>query len=447
MHGTQKAPHFKIIFLTFILVSIGYLLLLSLKNSNTTIATIDSSLAQADTCGLANLATITSPTGYTFTLSCTANNTLQYQNDNRFTFFQLNSNLNSMPYIKSPNSEVKDTQNLSWRITLNRPSQLYLFFRRIPGVAPTVPNWVDGYTRITPDGYSDLTQFLLRKNAENGLLGLYDIWRSNLNTLSGNINFGPASNNVQASPAFSMYLVGIRPQSTATNSPVAATPTAQPTAQPTNPSGGENLITTGVVYNADSSANSSRSRTTTIRVPQNLINPTQSWVALRMRMGIASTASLAPDPNIFDMSESDDRSHFVYYDVDSDSFHFERNVHAGGTTMASGKQTFSVGDYKTVIAAWTATQLKLSIDGGTFSVANSSSIPAQAAFQIGSSTTQGAVRQPNSDYVWVAAGTGTLTDANAQSIHAFGNIDHARGDFPGNATFIWDASSDRYNNR
>ncbi len=210
------------------------------------------------------------------------------------------------------------------------------------------------------------------------------------------------------------------------------------------------LITSGVTYNQDSSASITQAQNTSIRVPQNLINPTQGWIAGRIKMGFASTVNLSADPAIFDMSESDPRSLFVYYDQGSDTFHFERFAGSnGGHTAASGGQTFSAGTLKTIIVAWTATQLKVSIDGTPFvpvpPVANNT-IPAQASFYIGTSPIQGAHRQPDSDYYWVAGGTGTLTDANAATIHAFGNTDKPRSAFPGSAAFIWWANNDQYNN-
>jgi hypothetical protein len=214
----------------------------------------------------------------------------------------------------------------------------------------------------------------------------------------------------------------------------------------------QELVTSGVVFNTDSSANSARSRNTEIRVPVNLINPTQGWVALRMKMGFPSTTSLSPDPNIWDMSESDPSDLFFYYDVATDTFHLVRRRNGtGGTAISNsqtGAQSFVQGDFRTLIAAWTSTTLRISVNGGPFTqvTVSSNTIPAQAPFQIGSSLVQGDSRQPNSDYYWVAAGTGTLTDANASAIHSFANGDKRRVDFPGTATFIWWANDDLYNN-
>src|SRR3989344_3287671 len=139
------------------------------------------------------------------------------------------------------------------------------------------------------------------------------------------------------------------------------------------------LSTFGVTYNSDSSAAVTRTSSSRIQLPQNLLNPTSGWVAVRLKVGFASTTSLSPDPII-------------------------------------------------------------SLNTG------SGNIPASSPFLIGSTLVQGAGRQPNSDYYWVAAGTGTLTDSNASIIHNFANLDKIRADFPGSAVFIWWANSDSYNN-
>ena len=49
----------------------------------------------------------------------------------------------------------------------------------------------------------------------------------------------------------------------------------------------------------------------------------------------------------------------------------------------------------------------------------------------------GSNRQADSDYLWAAGGSGTLTTADAATIHGFGDADHPQGDFPGSPTFAW----------
>ena len=106
---------------------------------------------------------------------------------------------------------------------------------------------------------------------------------------------------------------------------------------PNSPTSNNNLITSGVAYNS-SSANISSSRNSSVRVPENLISPRQGWLATRVRMGFASNASLSRDPILFDLSQSDPRDHFVYYDIDTDRFNFARNFSSGGNTLSSNTQ-------------------------------------------------------------------------------------------------------------
>ncbi len=206
------------------------------------------------------------------------------------------------------------------------------------------------------------------------------------------------------------------------------------------------LTTSGLIFNSDSSANISRANATKVQVPENLLNPTQGWVAIRVKMGFASNATLSPDPILWDASQSDPADLFVYYDVSTDQFHLARASKIGGKILSSPTQSFSTGAVKTIIAAWTSTTLKISIDGAAFTSTTESVIPGQGSFLIGSTLIQGSGRQPNSDYYWVAGGNGTLTDANAATINSFGNIDKRRVDFPESAVFIWWANNTQYNN-
>jgi uncharacterized repeat protein (TIGR02059 family) len=179
-----------------------------------------------------------------------------------------------------------------------------------------------------------------------------------------------------------------------------------------------------------------------VSVVGNPVGPTQGWVAVRIRLGWDSTTAFSPDPGIVDMSVSNNDALFCYWDVGSHTFHLERHKGGTGTTAASAVQSFSAGTIKTVIYAWTATDVRVSVDGGAFVGTGNTTIPGQATLFIGSDQVQGngSNRQGDSDYLWVAGGSGTLTNTDAATIHAFGDSDHAQGDFPGAATFAWAAN-------
>jgi hypothetical protein len=570
MNRHQTARQFlRIALLVFGISFIFYTTVLAVKSYRAELFNTDSGLAQTDPCGLttnnSNLVSISNPNGYSFSMGCLASGSEMYLAENRYTFSQIPTSLGTIPYIKTPNVSAKNDPDLAWNITISRASQVFLLTRKIPNIQSSLPNWATGYTRISADSTTDLGTFLLRRRSDNKS-GVYDIWRSNSNTITGRVNFGTASDDVIGENAYSMYIVAVKPQSSAPTSAPTSVPTNPPnptspptqapgrsrvvqlatqnnsgqsgtatitelgsqtrvvlslsggtfpnpqpahihsgtclnpggiiygltnvtggqsttlvnatydqvnaafgilnihksvaesgvytacgpasaaTAAPTAVPGGSNLITSGVTYNSDSTATISRTQSSSVRVPQNLINPTQGWIAGRIKIGFASNTNLSPDPIIFDMSETDPRDHFIYYDIDSDTFHFARNNNAGGNTLAStSTPAFSAGTAKTIVVAWTASEIKISVDGGQFATRANSSIPAQSAFYIGSTAVQGSGRQPNSDYYWVAAGTGVLTNTDAGAIHGVGNTDRTRTTFPVTTTFLWDATSNQYN--
>jgi uncharacterized repeat protein (TIGR02059 family) len=200
-----------------------------------------------------------------------------------------------------------------------------------------------------------------------------------------------------------------------------------------------NVVATPYVETNGSTATRGASK---VSVVGNPVGPTQGWVAVRVRFGWDSTTPFSPDPGIVDMSFSNNDALFCYWDVASHTFHLERHKGGAGTTAASAAQTFSAGTIKTVIYAWTSTDVRISVDGGALIGTGNTTIPGQATLYIGSDQVQGngTNRQGDADYLWVAGGSGMLTSADAATIHAFGNADHPQGDFPGSATFAWAAN-------
>ncbi|MDQ2940628.1 MAG: hypothetical protein M3R05_00405 [Chloroflexota bacterium] len=200
-----------------------------------------------------------------------------------------------------------------------------------------------------------------------------------------------------------------------------------------------NVVATPYVETSGATASRGPSKVSVVGTP---VAPTQGWVATRIRLGFASSTPFAPDPGILDMSVSNSDALFCYWDVASRTFHLERHRSGSGTTAASAAQTFASGTVKTVIFAWTATEVRVSVDGGTFTSTANTTIPGQATLYVGSDQVQGngSNRQADSDYLWVAGGSGTLSNADAATIHGFGDTDHGQGDFPGSATFAWPAN-------
>ena len=85
---------------------------------------------------------------------------------------------------------------------------------------------------------------------------------------------------------------------------------------------------------------------------------------------------------------------------------------------------------------WEATT-NLSADGSAFNAFGNVNAPSlQADAYIGDSNAN-----VDLDYYWFAAGSGTLTDANAKTIAGFNN-DPKMADFPGTPTWFWDSGPD-----
>ena len=176
-----------------------------------------------------------------------------------------------------------------------------------------------------------------------------------------------------------------------------------------------NVVATPYVETNGSTATRGPSKVSVAGTP---VGPTQGWVAVRIRFGWDSNSAFSPDPGIVDMSVSNNDSLFCYWDVATHTFHLERHTGGSGATIASAVQTFSAGTIKTVVYAWTATTVRISVDGGAFVATANTTIPGQATLYIGSDQVQGngSNRQGDSDYLWVAGGSGTLSDADAATI-------------------------------
>jgi hypothetical protein len=185
-----------------------------------------------------------------------------------------------------------------------------------------------------------------------------------------------------------------------------------------------------------------------VQAPASLIDETQGWVAMRVRMGWPSTAQIhsSTTSRFWEWGDDSNNRLILYYEAASDNFAFQRRTTAGSQSRSSAAQVFAAGDAKTVIVAWDAATVKISIDGGAFlSAAGTPQIPvlADALFDIGSGQTNN--EHADSDFLWFACGTGTLTDADAATLHALGNTGPINvRDLPGDATAVWHADTATY---
>jgi hypothetical protein len=102
------------------------------------------------------------------------------------------------------------------------------------------------------------------------------------------------------------------------------------------------------------------------------------------------------------------------------------------------------GQSYTVIAAWTSSQVKLSWNGSAFVTGTRSGIPDLSTIQanLGQQWNTDSQRALNGEFLWVAMGTGTLTDTDAAALAALGDTDPTPADFPAAAqlTALWNCT-------
>lgn len=189
-----------------------------------------------------------------------------------------------------------------------------------------------------------------------------------------------------------------------------------------------------------------------VQMPASLLDETQGWVAIRMRMGWPHDGEPYSWPVPMSWWHSfDDNLELVYNQV-LDKFAVHRE--AGGSAASEAVTnvlTFAKDDYVTVVAAWTATAVKISANGDAFNPATNSNIPDLSAgvLTVGARDRGTAELHIDSDVLWFACGTGTLSDADAATIHGFGNNDPDLDDFPSGADVraVWKADTEVYDRK
>lgn len=158
-----------------------------------------------------------------------------------------------------------------------------------------------------------------------------------------------------------------------------------------------------------------------VQAPATLLDETQGWVAMRVRVGWPATVSGlygGTTTRFFDWTQDANNRIIVYFQEGSDTFAVQRRSGAGAQSRGTSAQTFAAGDVLTLVAAWTATQVKISVNGGAFSADSGSvfipTLP-DTLFDVGGGAS-GEV--PDSSYLWFACGKGTLSDLDAARLGA-----------------------------
>jgi hypothetical protein len=165
------------------------------------------------------------------------------------------------------------------------------------------------------------------------------------------------------------------------------------------------------------------------QAPAALLNATQAWFAFRVAPGWATSQEAhggAGADYLLDWRDDANNLLGLYYDEATNTWNMARKAAAAGSPAVSAAVTLATDTATTVIGAVTATQAKVSVDGGAFAAVANTSVPTLAA-SIFDLLSQAGASHFDGRVLWFACGTGTLTDADAAALFALGNTDPGFG--------------------
>lgn len=175
-----------------------------------------------------------------------------------------------------------------------------------------------------------------------------------------------------------------------------------------------------------------------VQISASALNTTQGWVALRVRLEHSSASTPALYPCFFWWG--DDLSHQIRLDFHSAQSAWEllrwNGSNIGGAQINA---TYNVGDEVTLIGTWSATQVGISVNGSAFTYMADTAIPAGGVMPANVDVGQygGAAyldqRVADSDILWQAMGTGTISNADAATINSWGDTDPSPNTFSSSA--------------
>lgn len=152
-----------------------------------------------------------------------------------------------------------------------------------------------------------------------------------------------------------------------------------------------------------------------------LLTATQGWFAARLRTGWGNGGA-SGNPRVAQWRVDGSNRVALLYNNGANLWQTTRVASGTGTSANVAGGTFTSGDTPTVVSAWESTRVRTSLNGGTFTSAADANIPnlaAQTTVDIGSEVGVGDYLY--GDVLWYATGSGTLTNADAAALNAFGD--------------------------
>jgi RHS repeat-associated protein len=195
---------------------------------------------------------------------------------------------------------------------------------------------------------------------------------------------------------------------------------------------------------ADTNGTSASRSAARVQASSTGLSATQGWIALRFRTGWGTSSPPgAPSayPALFDWRADENNRVSAYFVPGSNAFVLERRTNVGSDTVGSAATTFASGTAITVVVAWTATTLSVSVNGAAFVTAASTRIPTSLPSLFDLAQIAGGNSFLNSDVLWAAAGSGTVTNTDVSTLNAFGNADPNLASTPCAPVFVWSADT------
>jgi hypothetical protein len=169
---------------------------------------------------------------------------------------------------------------------------------------------------------------------------------------------------------------------------------------------------------------------TTATVP-NVIDPAQGWAAFRAAYGGPSSVTSFLFRQLFEVGDQADTFGGLQLSLtfDNTGFLLTRFDAVDQEIVTAPLSAFAEGDLVTVVAAWDASTLKLSVNGAAFVTVASTTIPDLSTFETIHYANYGGSEQFQGRILWGAFGASALTDADAAAFAALGSTP-GRADLP-----------------
>jgi hypothetical protein len=169
----------------------------------------------------------------------------------------------------------------------------------------------------------------------------------------------------------------------------------------------------------DPVASSETSRAATrVRAQAGLLDETTGTLIVRLRSGFSNAAETGQGtPTVFSWRDSATERLYGYYDEASNAFVFDRDTGAGGASV-SVAHALTVGADVTAAFVWTATHVKLSLNGAAATSVANTAIPTLSAAVFDFGSVGGVDDWLDGTVFWAAAFPSALSDADLLAIHS-----------------------------